>query len=232
MNWILFLLMFGLMIYGVYAIYSATWMIPGQRFWKSQIVWILAALPVFFIISLVDYRWIRLGAVPCYVLGVVGLVAVLLWGERRYGAQCWLNLGFMSVQPSQFAVLAGIMTIAVYLEATKKISPVLRILGCGAIVGAPWLLILVEPDLGMCIVWAPMVIALLFVGEIPKRWLIAMIIVGVAMVPLDRQFCPQAIPVCPYHQLRESLPGPAGKWVEYHSIADGDRLGWLLWKRL
>ena len=123
MNWIFFLLMFALMIYGVYAIYSATWMIPGQRFWKSQIVWILAALPVFFIVSLVDYRWIRLGAVPCYVLGVVGLVAVLLWGERRYGAQCWLNLGFMSVQPSQFAVLAGIMTIAVYLEATKKISP-------------------------------------------------------------------------------------------------------------
>ena len=69
MNWILFLLMFGLMIYGVYAIYSATWMIPGQKFWKSQIVWILAALPVFFFISLIDYRWIRLGAVPCYVLG-------------------------------------------------------------------------------------------------------------------------------------------------------------------
>jgi rod shape determining protein RodA len=163
-------------------------MIPGQRFWKSQIVWILAALPAFFIISLIDYRWIRLGAVPCYVLGVLGLVAVLLWGERRYGAQCWLNLGFMSVQPSQFAVLAGIMTIAVYLEATKKLSPVLRILGCGAIVGAPWLLILVEPDLGMCIVWVPMVIALLFVGEIPKRWLLAMIILGLALVPLIVNF--------------------------------------------
>ena len=49
MNWILFLLMFGLMIYGVYAIYSATWMIPDQKFWKSQIVWIMAALPVFFL---------------------------------------------------------------------------------------------------------------------------------------------------------------------------------------
>ena len=49
MNWILFLLMFALMIYGVYAIYCATWMIPDQKFWKSQIVWILAALPVFFL---------------------------------------------------------------------------------------------------------------------------------------------------------------------------------------
>ncbi|MGB7838188.1 MAG: FtsW/RodA/SpoVE family cell cycle protein, partial [Terrimicrobiaceae bacterium] len=153
MNWILFLLMFALVIYGIYAIYSATWMIPDQKFWTSQIVWVMAALPVFFLVSLIDYRWIRLGAVPCYVLSVLGLVAVLLFGERRYGAQCWLNLGFMSVQPSQFAVLAGIMTLAVYLEATRKIAPVLRILGCGAIVGAPWLLILVEPDLGMCIVW-------------------------------------------------------------------------------
>ena len=188
MNWILFLLMFGLMIYGVYAIYSATWMIPDQKFWTSQIVWILAALPVFFIVSLIDYRWIRLGAVPCYVLSVLGLVAVLLFGERRYGAQCWLNLGFMSVQPSQFAVLAGIMTLAVYLEATRKIAPVLRILGCGAIVGAPWLLILVEPDLGMCIVWVPMVLALLFVGDVPKRWLLSMIILGLAMVPLIVNF--------------------------------------------
>ena len=80
MNWILFLLMFGLMIYGVYAIYSATWMIPDQKFWKSQIVWILAALPVFFFVSLIDYRWIRLGAVPCYVLGVLGVGGrVALW---------------------------------------------------------------------------------------------------------------------------------------------------------
>ena len=81
MNWILFLLMLGLMIYGVYAIYSATWMIPGQRFWKSQIVWILAALPVFFAVSLVDYRWIRLGAVPCYMLGVSGW-SRCCFGER------------------------------------------------------------------------------------------------------------------------------------------------------
>jgi rod shape determining protein RodA len=188
MNWVLFLLMFGLMIYGVYAIYSATWMISDQRFWTSQMVWIMAALPVFFLVSLIDYRWIRLGAVPCYVLSVLGLVAVLLFGERRYGAQCWLNLGFMSVQPSQFAVLAGIMTIAVYLEATRKIAPVLRILGCGAIVGAPWLLILVEPDLGMCIVWVPIVLALLFAGDVPKRWLLSMIILGLAMVPLIVNF--------------------------------------------
>ena len=188
LNWVLFLLMFGLMIYGVFAIYSATWMMPDQKFWTSQIVWILAALPVFFIVSLIDYRWIRLGAVPCYVLSILGLVAVLLFGERRYGAQCWLDLGFMSVQPSQFAVLAGIMTLAVYLEATRKMSPVLRILGCGAIVGAPWLLILVEPDLGMCIVWLPVVLALLFAGDVPKRWLLSMIILGLAMVPLIVNF--------------------------------------------
>jgi rod shape determining protein RodA len=76
----------------------------------------------------------------------------------------------------------------VYLEATRKIAPVLRILGCGAIVGAPWLLILVEPDLGMCIVWVPMVLALLFVGDVPKRWLLSMIILGLAMVPLIVNF--------------------------------------------
>lgn len=186
-NWLVALTMFALLIYGVYAIYSATW-VRNETYWSSQMIWLGLCLPIYLVTSLVDYRWIRFGAVPLYVLGILGLVATMLFGEKRYGARSWLDLKVMSFQPSQLAIVAGIMTLAVYLEASKRTAPLLRILACGAIVGAPWLMILIQPDLGSCIVWAPVVVAMLFIGGIPKRWLIAMLILAVAVVPLVVNF--------------------------------------------
>lgn len=183
MNWALFGLTLALLVYGIYAIYSATWM-RDQPFWTTQIVWAMIGVPLFFLAALIDYRWVRLGAVPIYVVAMVALVMVMLFGEKRFGARSWIDLGFMSFQPSQLAIIAGIMTLAVFLEASKTMTPVLRIMACGAIVGAPWVMILLEPDLGSCIVWVPVLLAMLFIGGIPKRWLLSMIILGLAVIPL------------------------------------------------
>jgi len=187
MNWALFLVMMALLIYGIYAIYSATWM-RNENYWTLQIVWLLVSLPVYLAFSLLDYRWIRLGAVPLYVLGILSLVATMFFGAKRYGARSWLDLGVMNFQPSQLAILAGVMTLAVYLEASKKTLPILRILACGALVGAPWILILIQPDLGSCIVWGPVLLAMMLAGGIPKRWLISLVIIGLAIIPLVVNF--------------------------------------------
>jgi rod shape determining protein RodA len=109
-------------------------------------------------------------------------------GEKRYGARSWLDLGPMSFQPSQLAIIAGIMTLALFLSNTRTMPAFLRILCCGAIVGAPWVMILIQPDLGSCIVWIPVFMAMLFVGRIPKRWLILMLVVGMIFVPLVVHF--------------------------------------------
>lgn len=187
MNWLVLFIMLALLVYGVYSIYSATWM-RNEPYWTSQLVWLGLCLPLFLVTSLIDYRWIRFGAVPLYVVGILGLVATMVFGEKRYGARSWLDLKFMSFQPSQLAIVAGIMMLAVYLEASKKTPPFLRILICGAIVGAPWVMILIQPDLGSCIVWVPVLLAMMFMGGIPKRWLICMLLVGVAMVPVVVNF--------------------------------------------
>lgn len=187
MNWALFGLTVLLLAYGIYAIYSATWM-REQTFWSSQLMWVLICIPIFFVVSLIDYRWIQWGAIPMYVLGILGLVATMLFGEKRYGARSWIDLGPMSFQPSQLAIIAGIMVLAVFLQRSRTMQPFLRILCCGAIVGPPWIMILIQPDLGSCIVWVPVLLAMMFVGGIPKRWLIVMLILGVALVPLVVHF--------------------------------------------
>jgi rod shape determining protein RodA len=187
MNWPLFGLMLALLAYGIYAIHSATWM-RDQEFAKSQLTWIFVCTPMFFLISLLDYRWVRFGAVPLYILGILGLMLTMFVGEKRYGARSWLDLGPMSFQPSQLAIIAGIMTLALFLSNTRTMPAFLRILCCGAIVGAPWVMILIQPDLGSCIVWIPVFMAMLFVGRIPKRWLILMLVVGLIFVPLVVHF--------------------------------------------
>jgi rod shape determining protein RodA len=109
-------------------------------------------------------------------------------GEKRYGARSWLDLGPMSFQPSQLAIIAGIMTLALFLSNTRAMPAIFRILCCAAIVGAPWVMILIQPDLGSCIVWIPVFLSMLFIGRIPKRWLILMLVVGLIFIPLVVHF--------------------------------------------
>jgi len=59
----------------------------------------------------------------------------------------------------------GIMVLALFLSQFKTMHPMLRLLVCGAIAGAPCLLILMQPDLGEVIIWVPVLLALLFVGR-------------------------------------------------------------------
>lgn len=187
MNWLLFATMLALQAYGIYAIYSATW-VRNEKYWSLQIAWMAISLPVYFVVSLIDYRWVRWGAVPVYLVSIAGLVATRFVGVERGGAKSWIDLGVMNFQPSQLAIVGGIMALAVFLELSKKTTPFLRILACGVIVAVPWCLILIQPDLGSCIVWVPMLLAMMFIGGVPKRWLIAMMIIGLAVIPLVVNF--------------------------------------------
>ena len=102
----------------------------------------------FFVASLVDYRWIRWGALPMYLAGIAFLILARFIGTRVYGARSWINIGPINFQPAQLAVIAGIMVLAMLLSQFRNLHPALRLLLCGIICGAPMLLILLQPDLG------------------------------------------------------------------------------------
>ena len=182
LNWLLFGLMMALCIFGIFAIYSATWMRDDKYLvdsWSKQTTWMLVGLVAYFVLALIDYRWIKWGALPLYVMGILSLVAVMLFGVTRFGAKSWLDLGVMNFQPSQLALIASIMVLALALSQFQKLHPFLLIVISGAIVGAPWLMILKQPDLGSCIVWVPVVMAMFFIGGIPKRYLLTLSLLGI-----------------------------------------------------
>ena len=191
MNWLIFAIMIALAFYGVLAIYSATWMRDEsvvQNFWRRQAMWVGIGLVAFFVASLVDYRWIKWGALPMYLAGIAFLILTRFIGTRVYGARSWINIGPINFQPAQLAIIAGIMVLAILLSQFRNLHPAIRLLLCGIICGAPMVLILVQPDLGEVIMWIPVVLAMLFVGGMPKRYLICIILLGAAFIPLMVNF--------------------------------------------
>lgn len=187
LNWLLLVNMLALAIFGVVAIYSATYMREdpvAADFWRKQANWVGIGFIAFMITSLIDYRWVKWGALPMYVAGIIFLILTRFIGSKVYGAKSWLHLGPINFQPAQLAVVAGIMVLALFLSQFRDMHPMLRLLLCGAIVGAPCLLILMQPDLGECIIWGPVVLALLFVAGIPTRYLVCIILIVVAFMPL------------------------------------------------
>jgi len=187
LNWLLLLNMLALAVFGVVAIYSATYMREDSvtaDFWRKQANWVLVGFFAFMLVSLIDYRWIRWGALPMYLAGLFFLILTKFIGTKVYGARSWLHLGPINFQPAQLAVIAGIMVLALFLSQFRQMHPMLRLLLCGAIAAAPCLLILLQPDLGEVIIWVPVLLALLFAAGLPLRYLICIILIGIAFIPL------------------------------------------------
>jgi rod shape determining protein RodA len=187
LNWLLLANMLALAIFGVIAIYSATYMREDSlsaEFWRKQANWVAVGFFAFMVTSLIDYRWIRWGALPMYLAGLIFLILTKFIGTKVYGSRSWLHLGPINFQPAQLAVVAGIMVLALFLSQFRDMHPMLRLLLSGAIVGAPCLLILMQPDLGETIIWGPVLLALLFVGGIPLRYLICILLIVATALPL------------------------------------------------
>jgi rod shape determining protein RodA len=191
MNWLIFAIMIALAFFGVFAIYSATYMRDDPvvlDFWRRQAGWVGIGMIAFFAASLIDYRWVKWGALPMYLAGIAFLILARFIGTRVYGARSWIKIGPVNFQPAQLAVIAGIMVLAILLSQFRNLHPAVRLLLCGIICGAPMLLILLQPDLGEAIIWVPVILAMLFVGGMPKRYLICLFLMIVIVIPIMINF--------------------------------------------
>ena len=154
LNWVLVITMLALAIFGVVAIYSATFMRQdpvAAEFWRKQASWVAVGFLAFMITSLIDYRWIKWGALPMYLAGIFFLILTRFIGTKVYGSRSWLHLGPINFQPAQLAVVAGIMVIALFLSQFRQMHPMLRLTLCSAIAGAPCLFPLVAADVRLSV---------------------------------------------------------------------------------
>jgi rod shape determining protein RodA len=158
------------------------------NFWRKQATWVAVGTLTFLVTSLVDYRWVKWGALPMYLAGIGFLVLTKFIGTRVYGAKSWLHIGPINFQPAQLAVISGVLVMALILSQFRNLHPMLRLILCGALAGAPMLLILLQPDLGETIIWVPVIIGMLFIGGLPLRYLISIALIGLSIIPLMVNF--------------------------------------------
>ncbi|MCQ8895407.1 rod shape-determining protein RodA [Limnobacter humi] len=87
-------------------------------------------------------------APPLYILGVILLIAVELFGDISKGAQRWLNLGFVRIQPSEIMKIAMPLMLAWFFQQRENVSGWREFVVATVLLGIPGVLILKQPDLG------------------------------------------------------------------------------------
>lgn len=146
--WPLFAVALGISVVSVVNLVSAS-RVAHAPVWISQTVWLGLGLLLAFAMLSLDYRWLHRLAWPFYVLAVLLLVAVEIKGATVMGAQRWLVLGPVRLQPSEVAKLAVILVLARYFhEEGERPHGLLQLAVPGLIVALPAVLIIHQPDLG------------------------------------------------------------------------------------
>ncbi len=160
----LFAYMIALCIIGLAAIYSATYSNPSaHNSFTRQVVWLGLSLVVFFIAYSLPTKIFKLLAFPLYVITIAILIFVIFYGRKIYGAQSWLIIGPFGFQPSELAKFSTVLMLADWLGGKGEGKSQLQKTAVALIIGiVPFLLILLEPDLGTAIVFAVFTIAMIF----------------------------------------------------------------------
>jgi rod shape determining protein RodA len=166
--------MAGLGAFGIAFIYSTQLPVQGRGWWV-QLLWLLLGAVLYIGVSLIDYQFWLSVAHWFYAICIVPLVLVLVpgIGSEVYGSQRWIHLGPASFQPSETAMIAVLLITASLLVRSEigTVRQSLGVLGKLALaVGAPMLLILLQPDLKSAIVLPPMVFSMLYVSRLSGRF--------------------------------------------------------------
>jgi len=143
----------------------------------------LFAFMVMFLIAQIKPSHLFYWAPWLYTLGVILLLAVLLFGEVAQGAQRWLRIGPINLQPSELAKLTIPLMVGYYL-AERSLPPRLsRVAVAGVLVLIPTLLIARQPDLGTAVLIASAGIIALFLAGLSWRLITVFAIAGAASLP-------------------------------------------------
>ena len=179
----------AIIIYSLITISSATHInTPGEeRFWYVQRQGLFALMNIIFAAFFLnfDYRGLQQYGKKLYIFNLVMLVAVMLVGTTALGAQRWIQLGPISIQPSEFSKLLVIICMASVLESRMGTLNSLRdLIPIAVYIGIPFILVLKQPDLGTSLVFMAIFFGMIIACGIRWRILVGIVMAGIASFPI------------------------------------------------
>lgn len=175
-DWLLFLSVAFLSIYGLFVLYSA---FSGDILKiRSQLLASILGFLFIILICTMDMDVIKKGALPIYVVSLILLLLTIFLGqgEQQWGSNSWLILGPIQLQPSEITKVGIIFSLAAYLEKYKEdINKPSRLLLTLMFAGLPVLFILLQPDFGTAMVYIFFIAIMLFSAGLSWKWILALL---------------------------------------------------------
>jgi rod shape determining protein RodA len=152
-----------LMVIGLASVYSAVFDAKLQAIYVKQLVWMAAGLAIMLAVWATPTRFLQLLSFPAYFFSLALLLAVLLIGKTVSGSTSWFNLGAFRLQPAEFSKITTALALAQYLSRSDvSLQNFKQLAVTFGIVGAPVVLIMLQPDLGTAVIFLGMFFPVLY----------------------------------------------------------------------
>jgi rod shape determining protein RodA len=181
-DWPLLLGISLLMLSSLVILYSA-----GEGNWarvSGQGTNILVALVCMWAVANLPLHYLMRTAVPIYVLGMLLLIGVALFGEISHGARRWLNLGVATIQPSELMKIGVPLMMSWYFEKNEATLTLKNYFVAALLLLMPMALIARQPDLGTALLISASGFYVLFLAGLSWRVMGVMLVAALASAPL------------------------------------------------
>ncbi len=174
-----------LSMWGVFCVYSAGAGIMGRGFDLAfrQSMWLLISVIAMLIIMYIGHRKMLEGAYPLYGLMLLFLLLTDLFAPKVNGAQSWLGVGSLKVQPSEFAKISIILMMSKFLTRYPPLDIKTFLAGLG-VISLPVLLVLLQPDAGSALVYLVISFGMLVAAGTPFKFLGTLVGLGLSAIPI------------------------------------------------
>jgi rod shape determining protein RodA len=170
------------MLVGLLVLYSAS----GQNIGRvsAQLINITIALLVLWVASNIQPQLLERMAPPLYLLGVLLLIAVEIFGHISHGAQRWLDIGIIKIQPSEIMKVAVPMMLAWFFSKRESNPRITDFLIAAALLLLPVALIMKQPDLGTSLLISASGIFVIFLAGLSWKFIVGSAALLGALTPV------------------------------------------------
>ena len=207
-DWWLILIVILLVITGLLMVFSATIKLPGSNIYLTkQLSGLFLGILLMIFFMGFNYQLFKQYYYFFYIMSIIFLIAVLIFGKQVHGTRAWIDFGFFSFQPSEVTKLLFIISLAGYLDKEwrdlykwqKLFIPMMMLLGNTG-------LIILEPDFSGLIIYFPVFLAMLYCAKVRILHLSAILLYGIVTVtiPLTKTVFISKFPYSPVTEFFKS----------------------------
>jgi len=157
---------------------------PGSTFTRA-LMWFAVGIGAFSLSAAFDYRWLRTFSWLIYLVNIGLLVLTLAIGTGVGGVQRWVSIFGLQFQFSEISKVLMIAVLSAFLASRgNKLGNLSTLIGAGLLTIPPFILVLIQPDLGTSMVFLAILLGCLFMSGASLRWMMVGLIGALAALPV------------------------------------------------